>query len=178
MDFTKAQESAISSKGKNILVSAAAGSGKTTVLCERIKRGIEAGDYELSEIIVVSFNTESAADIRAKLLKNLSKAYSKSGDIRLFRQIMMLDKAVEAPEKSVEITKTETGYQAAISNYTGNAVIVAASYESTGALKSVAIGESKTIDGNGTLNVTFADAENVKIFIWESLQTGTPVFPA
>ena len=93
MDFTKAQESAISSKGKNILVSAAAGSGKTTVLCERIKRGIEAGDYELSEIIVVSFNTESAADIRAKLLKNLSKAYSKSGDIRLFRQIMMLDKA-------------------------------------------------------------------------------------
>lgn len=94
------------------------------------------------------------------------------------RGIMMLDKAVEAPEKSVEITKTETGYQAAISNYTGNAVIVAASYESTGALKSVAIGESKTIDGNGTLNVTFADAENVKIFIWESLQTGTPVFPA
>ena len=93
MKFTDSQEKAISEKGKNILVSAAAGSGKTTVLCERIKRGILAEEYDLSEIIVVSFNTESASDIRAKLLKNLSRAYEETGSIRLFRQIMNIDRA-------------------------------------------------------------------------------------
>ena len=38
MNWTKEQREAIETRGKNILVSAAAGSGKTAVLVERIKR--------------------------------------------------------------------------------------------------------------------------------------------
>ncbi|MBE6543225.1 MAG: hypothetical protein E7675_02375 [Ruminococcaceae bacterium] len=91
--FTREQTEAIETKGKNVLVSAAAGSGKTTVLCERIKNSIIQGEYTLDEIIVVSFNTESARDIKEKLLKNLSKAYDESGSISLFRQIAAIDRA-------------------------------------------------------------------------------------
>lgn len=91
--FTPDQTRAIQTKGKNVIVSAAAGSGKTTVLCERIKNSLLNGEYTLDEIVVVSYNTESAADIRAKLLKSLSKAYEESGSVAVFRQIASIDRA-------------------------------------------------------------------------------------
>lgn len=91
--FTDAQTKAIVTKGKNVLVSAAAGSGKTTVLCERIKNSLINGEYTLDEIIVTSFNTESAQDIKSKLLKVLYKAYDESGSLAVFRHISSIDRA-------------------------------------------------------------------------------------
>lgn len=51
----------------NTLVSAAAGSGKTTVLVERIIRGVINGTFSADEILVVTFTREAAANIRNKI---------------------------------------------------------------------------------------------------------------
>ncbi len=103
MKFTTEQERAIKTRGGlgmpvNVLVSAAAGSGKTTVLCERIKRQIAEDGMKLEEMIVVSFNTESAADIRSKLLKNLMEAYgdahmTPASKRNIFREMTVIDRA-------------------------------------------------------------------------------------
>lgn len=95
------------------------------------------------------------------------------------RGIMMLDTAETSTAAAVNVTKTENGYKAAIKNYTGNAVIVAASYTGN-VMTDVKVGESKAISGNGDLNVSFAPAENstVKIFIWESVNSAKPLFKA
>ena len=53
--WTNEQLSAITQKGNNILVAAAAGSGKTTVLVERIIRKIINDNVDIDKILVVSF---------------------------------------------------------------------------------------------------------------------------
>ena len=50
------QTRAIKEQGINLLVSAAAGSGKTYTLVERIVENIIAGTYDIDEILVVTFN--------------------------------------------------------------------------------------------------------------------------
>ena len=52
--WTKEQLSAIQDKGNNILVAAAAGSGKTTVLVERIIRKIIDEKIDIDKILVVT----------------------------------------------------------------------------------------------------------------------------
>lgn len=57
MNWTKEQEQAIYEDGKDILVAAAAGSGKTAVLVERIIQKItrENDPYEIDEMLVATF---------------------------------------------------------------------------------------------------------------------------
>ena len=71
--WTKDQEKAITAPtGKgNILVSAAAGSGKTAVLVERIMRRIEAG-ASIDRMLVVTFTNAAAAEMREKIIRRLS----------------------------------------------------------------------------------------------------------
>ena len=57
--FTPAQQKAIEDTGKNILVAASAGSGKTRVLVERVINKIKQG-VSIDELLVVTF-TEAAA---------------------------------------------------------------------------------------------------------------------
>jgi len=68
--FTKDQLTAIESGAKNILVSASAGSGKTSVMIARILRLLEAGEC-LSNFLVCSFTRASAADLVNKLSTRL-----------------------------------------------------------------------------------------------------------
>ncbi|MFA6691371.1 MAG: UvrD-helicase domain-containing protein, partial [Saccharofermentanales bacterium] len=61
LTWTKEQEAAINfSETANLLLSAAAGSGKTTVLSERIITRAIAGDVDLSRVLVMTF-TDLAA---------------------------------------------------------------------------------------------------------------------
>ena len=60
MEWTEKQKEAIETRGKNVLVAAAAGSGKTAVLTERILRHVMDEDFDLSKILVVTF-TKAAA---------------------------------------------------------------------------------------------------------------------
>ncbi len=73
--WTKDQEKAIIAPtgAGNILVSAAAGSGKTAVLVERIMRRIEAG-AEIDRMLVVTFTNAAAAEMREKIIKRLSSS--------------------------------------------------------------------------------------------------------
>lgn len=73
MNFTPEQELAITARG-NILVSASAGSGKTSVMIERIVRIILEGQAEINEILAMTFTKLAAEQIKAKLSKALKKA--------------------------------------------------------------------------------------------------------
>src|SRR5699024_6538749 len=59
----------IDSRGGNLLVSAAAGSGKTAVLVERIIRMISQGEHPLSidQLLVMTFTNAAAAEMRERI---------------------------------------------------------------------------------------------------------------
>ena len=65
--FTDEQLQAIETLDKSILVSAAAGSGKTAVLVERIIRIILEGEANVDEMLVVTFTKAAAAEMRVRL---------------------------------------------------------------------------------------------------------------
>ena len=76
-EWTDKQLEAIEYEGSDVLVAAAAGSGKTTVLVERIIRGILDGRYSIDEILVATFTNMSARDMKDKVEKALRTAYLK-----------------------------------------------------------------------------------------------------
>ena len=81
-------------KGSNILVAAAAGSGKTAVLVERIIRKIIDDKVDIDKILVVTFTNAAAAEMRERILTALYKEIDKDPlNARLRRQIVLLNKA-------------------------------------------------------------------------------------
>ena len=72
MAFTVEQQTAIDSKGK-VIVSASAGSGKTTVMIEKIIQLI-LGDTAVSDILAVTFTKKAASQMKDKLKRELIKA--------------------------------------------------------------------------------------------------------
>ena len=60
MNWTEKQQKVIDSRNKNLLISAAAGSGKTAVLVERIKNIIIQDKVDVRELLVVTFIPASA----------------------------------------------------------------------------------------------------------------------
>ncbi len=76
--WTAAQQAAISQKNKTLLLSAAAGSGKTTTLTERIIRSITDKDCpaDISKMLIVTFTRASAADLKTKIFTAVSNALS------------------------------------------------------------------------------------------------------
>ena len=82
--FTPAQQQAIDARNRELLVSAAAGSGKTAVLVERIVRMIEKDGLSIDKMLIVTFTRAAAGEMRERLEERLSKAAE--GDARLMRQ--------------------------------------------------------------------------------------------
>lgn len=74
MKWTKEQQEAIEIRKKNILVSAAAGSGKTAVLVERIKQLIIRDEIPLDRMLIVTFSNAAASEMREKIVNAISKA--------------------------------------------------------------------------------------------------------
>jgi len=74
--WTAAQEAAMNIRGKTLLVSAAAGSGKTATLTERIIRRITDKDApaDISKMLIVTFTRAAAAELRVKIFAALSSA--------------------------------------------------------------------------------------------------------
>ena len=94
MNFTKAQESAINAHGKTLLVSAAAGSGKTFTLTQRIIKSIIENGQDISRLLIVTFTRAAASELRAKISKALSAAISEHPDnIHLQKQLLKLGSA-------------------------------------------------------------------------------------
>lgn len=95
-DFTSAQLSAINTRGKTILVSAAAGSGKTTTLTERIIRRLtdENAPADISRFLIVTFTKAAAADLKSKISSALGAELAKNPANRhLQRQMIKLGSA-------------------------------------------------------------------------------------
>lgn len=70
--WTKEQQSAIDARNHTILVSAAAGSGKTAVLVERIVGLVREG-YRLDRMLIVTFTRAAAAEMRQRLNQRIAK---------------------------------------------------------------------------------------------------------
>ena len=73
--FNASQMEAINAQNQNILVSAAAGSGKTTVMVEKIKETlIRHPDASISQFLVITFTKDAAQNMKDKLRDLLEKA--------------------------------------------------------------------------------------------------------
>lgn len=77
--FTQSQQAAISHRGHNVLVSASAGSGKTTVLIERIVQQVFAGQ-DLHRLLIVTFTNAATAEMRLRLANALKERFTKTRD--------------------------------------------------------------------------------------------------
>ena len=69
MKWTSRQQQVIDSRERNLLVSAAAGSGKTAVLVERIIRMISEGDppLDIDQLLIMTFTNAAAAEMRERI---------------------------------------------------------------------------------------------------------------
>lgn len=74
MRFTPAQEAAIRADNRELLVSAAAGSGKTAVLVERIVRLIVERGISIERMLIVTFTRAAAGEMRERLETRLNEA--------------------------------------------------------------------------------------------------------
>jgi ATP-dependent helicase/nuclease subunit A len=76
-DFTQAQDQAIHKVGRSILVSAAAGSGKTTVLAERCAHLVIDAQPRttIDRLLVMTFAEEAAAEMKSRIEKRLAAKY-------------------------------------------------------------------------------------------------------
>ena len=116
MDFSAAQKRVIDNAVDNILVSAAAGSGKTTVLVERIINRIKTGELTIDDILVVTFTNDAAVHMQKKIEDALRKEYDSSegdpGKREYFsRQIDKLSNAyIQTFDSFCQRVVTEKGY--------------------------------------------------------------------
>lgn len=95
-NWTQDQKKAISVSGRNILVSAAAGSGKTASLAERVIRKITRKDspIDADKLLIVTFTNAAAAEMRQRISTLLSDLIEKNPfDSALKRQQSLLKHA-------------------------------------------------------------------------------------
>jgi len=92
MQWTDEQKRAIETKGSNILLSAAAGSGKTTVLVARVLDLIANGNARIDRMLIVTFTRAASADMRRKLSAELGRLAA-GGDERCREQLLLLERA-------------------------------------------------------------------------------------
>lgn len=72
-NWTREQKQTIEQRDKNILVAAAAGSGKTAVLVERIKKMVTEEEVPINSMLIVTFTNAAASEMREKIRKALKK---------------------------------------------------------------------------------------------------------
>ena len=94
--WTNEQLAAIETRKCNLLVAAAAGSGKTAVLVERIIRIItnEDNPVDIDRLLVVTFTSAAASEMRERIAGAITKALEKNPNSEnLQRQLMLLSRA-------------------------------------------------------------------------------------
>lgn len=112
MKWTREQQKVIDLRERNILVSAAAGSGKTAVLVERIIAKITNPDkpVDIDRLLVVTFTKAAAAEMRSRIGNTLEKRLrDKPEDENLQHQLSLLHNA--------QITTIDSFCQYIIRNY-------------------------------------------------------------
>ena len=91
MKWTKEQQSAIDFPVSDIIVSAAAGSGKTAVMSERIINRLTEEDFvDIDRILVVTYTKAAASEIRERVMKKIMDKISDGADHKLSMQLIKL----------------------------------------------------------------------------------------
>ena len=94
--WTKEQLSAIETRNSNLLIAAAAGSGKTAVLVERIIRIItdEENPIDIDKLLVVTFTSAAASEMRERIATAITVALEKNpNSTNLQKQLTLLSRA-------------------------------------------------------------------------------------
>ena len=94
--WTEEQKKVIELHNRNLLVSAAAGSGKTAVLVERIIQMILNRDHpvDIDRLLVVTFTNAAAAEMRERIGAALDQALEREPDnLHLQRQVTLIHNA-------------------------------------------------------------------------------------
>lgn len=73
--------------GENIIVSAAAGSGKTAVLSKRVRRYVKEGG-DIDKLLIVTFTKAAATEMRSRIGRELEEEYKQSPSKSLKKQIL------------------------------------------------------------------------------------------
>lgn len=95
-NWTKPQQNAIDARDSNILVSAAAGSGKTAVLVERVIQLITDVnlDVDVDKLLIVTFTNAAAAEIKSRIAKKLLEIINKDqNNTNAHKQLALLPNA-------------------------------------------------------------------------------------
>ena len=96
-EWTPRQKEAIETGGKNLLVAAAAGSGKTAVLVERIIQQVLGGACDVDKLLVMTFTDAAAREMRQRVESSLEKALEAEMDpkraAQIERQLVLLSGA-------------------------------------------------------------------------------------
>ena len=94
MAWTNEQQLAIDTRDRTLLVSAAAGSGKTYTLTQRIIKAIIEDGQDLSRLLIVTFTRAAAGELKAKIAKAIGEAIAEHPDnIHLQKQLIRLGNA-------------------------------------------------------------------------------------
>ena len=92
--WTEQQRQAIEARGSDLLISAAAGSGKTAVLVERVITKIIEEEQDISRLLVVTFTNAAAAEMRQRIGAAIAKKLENDpGNIHLQSQMALLARA-------------------------------------------------------------------------------------
>lgn len=87
--FSENQIEAINGRGKSLVLSASAGSGKTTVLVERVLKYVCEDGVSLENLVVVTFTNAAAAGIKDKLRKKLNEKLSENPENEHIRKQLL-----------------------------------------------------------------------------------------
>jgi ATP-dependent helicase/nuclease subunit A len=116
MQFSKSQLEAINISNKNIVVSASAGAGKTTVLVERLMQRMFKDRISLDEIVAMTFTEAAAANMKKKLLIALNNKLKSDldEDTRTFcnQQLVLIENALICTMHSFSTTLIKNNFAA------------------------------------------------------------------
>ena len=94
LNLTEQQQAAVENRGGSLLVSAAAGSGKTKVLVERLFRYVTEDHCHVDDFLIITYTKAAAAELRSKIAAELSKRLAEApGDRHLRSQLLRVYQA-------------------------------------------------------------------------------------
>lgn len=93
--WTPAQQSAIETLGRDVLVTASAGTGKTAVLSHRaVQRIADPADLARADtMLVLTFTDAAAEEMRSRIAETLHQRHRQTGEAQLRQQLLLLDRA-------------------------------------------------------------------------------------
>lgn len=94
LKLTPEQQAVVENQGGSLLVSAAAGSGKTKVLVERLFRAVTEEGCNVDDFLIITYTKAAAAELRSKIAAELNRRIGQNpGDRHLRRQMLLVYQA-------------------------------------------------------------------------------------